>query len=77
MDRTVHRCWLRLRENADHDAAILGAAVPLAAALAEWWQAAVLALALALVAAGRPALWALGGGALAGLALFAAGAPLP
>jgi chromate transporter len=57
--------------------AILGAAVPLAAALAEWWQAAVLAAAAALLALGRPPLWALAGGALCGLAIAVAGGPLP
>ena len=57
--------------------AILGAAVPLAAALGEWWQAAVLAAAATLLALGRPPLWALGGGALAGLAVAAADGPLP
>ena len=55
--------------------AILGAAVPLAAALGEWWQAAVLAAAAALLALGRPPLWALGGGALAGLVIAVAGGP--
>ena len=57
--------------------AILGASIPLAAALAEWWQVAVLAAAAALLAFGRPPLWALAGGALAGLAVAAAGGPLP
>jgi chromate transporter len=57
--------------------AILGAAVPLAAALAEWWQVAVLAAAALLLALGRPPLWALAGGALAGLAIAGAGGPLP
>jgi chromate transporter len=57
--------------------AILGAAVPLAAALEEWWQAAVLAAAGVLLLAGRPPLWALAGGAAAGLAVAAAGGPLP
>lgn len=57
--------------------AILGAAVPLAAGLGEWWQVAVLAVAAVLLALGRPPLWALGGGALAGLAVALAGGPLP
>ena len=57
--------------------AILGAAVPLAAALGEWWQAVVLAAGATLLALGRPPLWALGGGALAGLAVVGAGGPLP
>jgi chromate transporter len=57
--------------------AILGAAVPLAAGLAEWWQAAALVAAAALLALGRSPLWALGGGALAGLAVALAGGPLP
>jgi hypothetical protein len=51
--------------------------VPLAAALEEWWQLAVLVAAAALLARGRAPLWALGGGALAGLAGALAGAPLP
>lgn len=57
--------------------AILGAVVPLATGLAEWWQAAVLATAAALLALGGAPLWALGGGALAGLAVALAGGPLP
>ena len=57
--------------------AILGAAVPLAAGLAEWWQLAVLAGAAALLLLRRPPLWALGGGALAGLGVALAGGPLP
>jgi chromate transporter len=57
--------------------AILGAAVPLVAALAEWWQAAVLAAAAILMLLGRPPLWALGAGAVAGLAVAVAGGPLP
>ncbi len=57
--------------------AILGAAVPLAAALGEWWQAALLVAAAVLLALGRPPLWVLGGGALAGLAVALAGGPLP
>jgi len=57
--------------------AILGAAVPLVAALAEWWQAAVLAGAALLLLWGRPPLWALAAGALAGLAVALAGGPLP
>jgi len=36
----------------------------------------VLAASLALLAAGRPALWALGGGALTGLAVATAGGPV-
>jgi chromate transporter len=57
--------------------AILGAGVPLATALGEWWQAAVLAGAAALLVLRRPPLWALAGGALAGLAVALAGGPLP
>jgi chromate transporter len=57
--------------------AILGAAVPLATALGEWWQAAVLAAAAGLLALGRPPLWPLAGGALAGLLVALAGGPLP
>jgi chromate transporter len=70
----------RLRENAAARAfldgagpaavgAILGAAVPLAQALDEWWQLAVLVAAAALLALRRPPIWALAGGALAGLAI--------
>jgi chromate transporter len=47
--------------------AILGAAVPLAEALQEWWQVAVLAGAALVLLLGRGPLWALGGGAVAGL----------
>jgi chromate transporter len=57
--------------------AILGAAVPLAAGLAEWWQGAVLAAAGLVLLLGRPPLWALGGGALAGLLVAVTGGPLP
>jgi chromate transporter len=57
--------------------AILGAAVPLVQALEEGWQWAVLALAALALAFGRPALWALVGGALAGLLAAVAGAPVP
>ena len=47
--------------------AILGAAVPLLAALEDWWQLAVLAGAALVLLLGRGPLWALGGGAAAGL----------
>jgi chromate transporter len=47
--------------------AILGAAVPLFDALEEWWQFGVLGGAAVLLAVGRPAIWALAGGAIAGL----------
>jgi chromate transporter len=47
--------------------AILGAAVPLARALEEGWQFVVLAAAAVVLALGRPAIWALLGGAVAGL----------
>jgi chromate transporter len=57
--------------------AILGAAVPLTATLDEWWQAAVLAAAVVLLAVGRTPLWPLTGGALAGLLVAVAGGPLP
>jgi chromate transporter len=57
--------------------AILGAAVPLFGALEQGWQYAVLAAAAVLLTLGRPALWALGGGALAGLAAAIGGAALP
>ena len=57
--------------------AIVGAAVPLAEGLAEWWQAAVLAVAALLLALGRTPLWPLAGGALAGLLVAVAGGPLP
>ena len=57
--------------------AILGAAVPLAMGIDEGWQVAVLAVAGLLVLLRRPPLWALGGGALAGLVVALAGGPLP
>jgi chromate transporter len=57
--------------------AILGAVVPLFAALEEAWQFAVLAAAAVLLALGRPALWALAGGAVAGLVAAWAGAAVP
>ena len=57
--------------------AILGAAVPLAQAIEEVWQWGVLAAAAAVLVAGRPALWALAGGALAGVAAWLLGAPVP
>ena len=47
--------------------AILGAAIPLFDALTETWQYAVLAAAGLLLVLGRPPIWALAGGALAGL----------
>jgi chromate transporter len=56
---------------------VLGAVVPLARALAEPWQAAVLAAAaIALLARAAP-VWVLLGGALAGLAAALAGLGLP
>jgi chromate transporter len=48
--------------------AVLGAAVPLFGALDELWQYAVLAASALVLAAGRPPIWVLAGGALAGLA---------
>jgi len=57
--------------------AILGAAVPLAEAIGEPWQVAVLAAASVLLALRRPPLWALAGGAIAGLLIAVAGGPLP
>jgi chromate transporter len=57
--------------------AILGAAVPLAMGLEEWWQLAVLAGAALLLLLDRAPLWALGGGALAGLVVALSGGPLP
>ena len=57
--------------------AILGAAVPLVMGVDEAWQIAVLAAAGLLLALRRPPLWALGGGALAGLVVALAGGPLP
>jgi chromate transporter len=57
--------------------AVLGAAIPLAAGVETAWQAAVLAAAAVLLVTGRSALWALGGGAVAGAAAALAGAPLP
>ena len=57
--------------------AILGAVWFLAGALEEWWQAAVLVAACAVLLLGRAALWALAGGGVAGLAIALAGGPLP
>src|SRR5215218_5391945 len=57
--------------------AILGAAVPLATALGEWWQAVVLAGAAVLLVLRRAPPWALAGGAVAGLSGARAGGPLP
>jgi chromate transporter len=57
--------------------AILGAAVPLAEGIGEWWQAAVLAAAALLLALGRSPLWPLLGGAATGLLIAVAGGPLP
>ena len=48
--------------------AILGAAVPLLDALEDVWQYGVLAAAALLLVLGRPPIWALAGGAVAGLA---------
>jgi chromate transporter len=47
--------------------AILGAAVPLFEALEDVWQFAVLGAAALVLALGRPPIWALAGGAVAGL----------
>lgn len=47
--------------------AILGAAVPLFAALGAWWQYGVLAVSVVVLAVGRSPVWALFGGAIAGL----------
>jgi chromate transporter len=57
--------------------AILGAAVPLVDALEEPWQYAVLAAAALLLALRRAAIWALVGGAVAGLVAALAGLALP
>jgi chromate transporter len=57
--------------------AILGAAVPLAAAIGEWWQVVVLAAAAVPLLLGRSPLWPLAGGAVAGLVVAVAGGPLP
>jgi chromate transporter len=57
--------------------AILGAALPLASTLDEWWQAVVLAAAAALLVAGRAPLWPLAGGAVAGLIVALTGLPMP
>jgi chromate transporter len=51
--------------------AIFGAALPLAAALHEPWQYAVLGAAALALAAARPPIWVLAGGALAGLVALA------
>jgi chromate transporter len=53
--------------------AILGAAVPLAGALTEWWQLVVLAASALALLARRPVALVLAGGALAGLAAAALG----
>ncbi len=58
--------------------AILGSAIPLALALSEGWQVAVLALAaIALLAARRGVVTTLLAAALAGVAIALAGGPLP
>ena len=57
--------------------AILGASIPLVQALEEAWQWAVLAAAAIALALGRPAFWALVGGAAAGLVAMWAGAAVP
>jgi chromate transporter len=57
--------------------AILGAAVPLVEAIEETWQWGILAAAAVVLVAGRPALWALVGGGLAGVVAGVAGAPVP
>ena len=57
--------------------AILGASIPLVRALEEGWQWAVLAAAAIALALGRPAFWALAGGAVAGLVAMWAGAAVP
>ncbi len=58
--------------------AILGAAVPLAGALSESWQYAVLALsAIAVLALRRGVVPVLAGAALAGLIALWFGAPMP
>ncbi len=57
--------------------AILGAAVPLLAALEEPWQYAVLAAAAIVLLLRRPPFWVLAGGALAGLVAAAVGAAVP
>jgi chromate transporter len=57
--------------------AVLGAAVPLVRALAEPWQGAVFAVAALVLLARLPPVWALLGGAAAGLAAAAAGLAVP
>ena len=57
--------------------AILGAVWFLADALEEWWQVVVLVAACAVLLSGRAALWALGGGAVAGLVVAVAGGAVP
>jgi chromate transporter len=82
------RHFARLRESAAARAfldgagpaavgAIAGAAVPLAGALEEPWQLLVLAAAGVVLLLGRAAMWALAGGALAGLTAAAAGLAVP
>jgi chromate transporter len=57
--------------------AVLGAVVPLFAALEEPWQFAVLGVSVVALLWGRAALWALGGGAVVGVIVALAGGPLP
>ncbi len=57
--------------------AVLGAAVPLADAIAEPWQYAVLLLAAVALAVRAAVIAVLAGGAVAGLIALAAGAPMP
>jgi chromate transporter len=57
--------------------AVLGAAVPLAGAIDEGWQLAVLAAAAVVLLVGRPAVLALAGGAAVGLLAALLGLPLP
>jgi chromate transporter len=57
--------------------AILGVAVPLFGALEEGWQYAVLAAAALLVVARRPLIWALAGGAVAGMVAALVGLAVP
>jgi chromate transporter len=57
--------------------AILGATVPLVEAIEEVWQWGILAAAAVVLLVGRPPLWVLVGGAVAGVVAGLVGAPVP